>query len=313
MSFSEHKCSAVLVPVFLCFTVFTCLSCRGSAVRELNESNARDIVQKTLENRPFRIYLDRLRPFVARTRSDLSTAASSNPKQEIFKRMLERGLVQKTVENVNYPYVASFLSSVTKYNSGTQDTQEITLQMAPNSNSVSGLYKTTRVDSMQHVTLSSKLLGAIEPDGKISLAPQGGALLTGIVGSYREEGDKAFLRTLPNGRGEFDEFVGAARNQKIGLNWYTFSWSPEFKSQMIDEGRNSYFVGGLYQAGEVSKLRLLIDTEAEASVLYSVTLNENGKLFYQTAAPTGTARVTFAKKPDGTWIVDSLSGFASGN
>jgi hypothetical protein len=80
-----------------------------------------------------------------------------------------------------------------------------------------------------------------------------------------------------------------------------------FQSQVVGNNDASYVVGGRYEFGDVSGLRLFTETTAGANVTWTVVLNDLGKLFSLTNPPSGNAAVIFDKKPDGTWFLEKQS------
>jgi hypothetical protein len=156
------------------------------------------------------------------------------------------------------------------------------------------------------------LKGTIGPDGKVRLAWGPYGQFT-VNLTYVEEGGKAILRASGPGCYQCpivvtDYVGGQATGENTTVTLYDYAFSPEFMTLITGSNPPSVVVGS-YQAGEVTKLALTIETRAQATFAWQSTPNEVARVLLGDGAVAGkgAGRVEFAKKPDGSWFVDSVS------
>ena len=108
-------------------------------------------------------------------------------------------------------------------------------------------------------------------------------------------------------------YKGAVSGPMMAVKWYSYSFSPELKSQ-IEKTQMPTFGGfgsaeqdtlnGGYEIGDVSDLRLgVTPTMASASFAWTASLSKIGKISYESDVPKGKGRVTFVRKPDESWVI----------
>jgi hypothetical protein len=316
---NRHVDSLSIIGGVLIVALSLCLSCNSpaSSHKELNESTARDMIRENLSKRPLKLPLARFGQMMNRSQLDYTSFTPSSEAEVIFKRLLNGKFAEQTIDKVQYPMVSGTFVWVEKTNSPEWDpvtnTYELDLYMVQNSNKLIGLKKEFRESKIMHVSDSGRLDGTIQPEGGIELDLYSGNMKLGwnLKGNYSEKADKAYLNLIPGPiSGPSREYVGKATGKTIQVNWYTYSWSADFRNRMVNDNNNFYVVGGKIEAGNVSDLRLVTDTEATARVHWVPTPNDIGKLFDLTPQG-GTFSASFAKKPDGTWFLDRIGGIST--
>lgn len=104
-----------------------------------------------------------------------------------------------------------------------------------------------------------------------------------------------------------DYVGGQATGEKNTVTLYDYAFSPEFMKLVIGSNPMSVVIGS-YETGEVTHLALSIETRAEATFAWQSTPNEIARVLLGEDAVSGKGAGTaeFAKKPDGSWFVDSV-------
>jgi hypothetical protein len=275
-----------------------------SSAKRLDESSAKELVLKHTSNLTFKIPLNPYLPLLGRTLTDRSAPTGTTIQDSIFQHLIQQGYVLQNADIIQYPAVSGVFSGRKDCGQGMDcfTKREFKLQMVPNSNNLVG----EATELHQHWTnpASHNVTGTIEPDGTVAISDP----MVGLKGTYKEQGASAYLEIhFPiNGDNEPSTFVGPATGRKVEIKWYTYSWSPEFQQKIVRGNNVNAVIGGGFEIGAVSDLRLIAETEASAYVTYTGVLDKIGKTFYPASPPNGRWQVLFGKKPDGTWFVDQL-------
>jgi hypothetical protein len=270
-----------------------------SSVKQLDESSASGLIGDRLKKEPYEIQADNISKLLGRTLRDYKSSNAGNPQEATIKRLLDKGFVVQTVETLSYPKISGkFESQKNYYGNWTV----FDLEMQPNSNLLTGdSYRTPALGSPKPGSVW-RVEGSVEPDGRLMLNTAG---IAQEEATYVEEGPAAYLDF--KGGSYYGRFKGNASREKVSVNLYTYSWSPDFIQKQLTHKRGSIYVtGGDCEVGNVSDLRLVTDTVATARFSWKATLNDVGTMFFPDQPPSGTGEVSFGKKPDGTWFVDKL-------
>jgi hypothetical protein len=292
------KAKQLTSTVFVLFVLLYLGACSSSvsSVKQLNESNAELLIRDRLKKEPYKIRAENISKLLARTLKDYKSANAGNDQEATVKRLLEKGFVLQAVETVNYPRISGTFSVRFVNMLNRWETRVFQLEMIPNSNLLTGTY--TGGAGVYKVT------GSVQPDGKVEMRFLDASTFSGYTqsnGVYREVGPAASLDFRDS-----HNLEGKATGQKVEVRWYTYSWSPDFQKQLLHEGNETYVIGGGLEVGNVSDLRLVLETEATAKFNWKASLNSVGELFFPSGPPSGAGEVAFGKRPDGTWFVDQL-------
>lgn len=276
------------------------LSGCGSSVsshKQLNESSARDLIKDRLKKEPYKIRADNISRLLGRTLKDYKNSNAENDQEATVKRLLDKGFVLQAVETASYPKISGTFTSQNNY-MGYWTVYD--LEVLPNSNTLTGdSYRILSLDTPKGAS-PWWVKGSVEPDGKLKLNTSGSY----EEAAYVEEGSAAYIDF--RGGSSYGRYKGSATRKKVDVNWYTYSWSPDLQKRLTRAGDRVYVIGGDFEVGDVTNLRLVTDTEATAKFSWGASLDDVGKLFTPNQPPRGVADVDFGKKPDGTWFVDHL-------
>ncbi|MGP8248175.1 MAG: hypothetical protein ACLQVN_27150 [Bryobacteraceae bacterium] len=289
--------------------------------KQLTETSARDLIREYIssQKQSFTVPVGAILPLMSRTKKDY-TATASNEVEVAVKRLIGTKLVMQTPVMIAYPVISGQFSrrytidnDTARFSLDHKDhwyTETYTVETGPNSNVVTGKREIT-IDppygSRSNLVQQQSATGAVRPDGSVDLqtASIGHAdyvLDVRFRFAYIEDGPTAYLQS-PNGT----KLVGKASGRKVELKEYEYSFSPEMQKRVLGQGQQAYVSGGSFEIGEVSGLRLLGETEATAAFAWHAAMNDLGRaLLGDEAKPAGTGAATFAKKPDGTWFIDSV-------
>lgn len=268
-----------------------------SSVKRLNESSAKKLIQEHTSNLSFKIPLNSYLPLLDRTLKDRSAPTGTTLQDSIFQHLIEQGFVLQKADIIQYPVISGVFSGALSF-----DKREFKLEMVANSNNLVGEATEVYADTP---AVSHKVTGTVDPDGTVQLSDN----YVGVKAVYREQGSTAHFDRLDcqgiAGIGPCS-YVGKASGRKLDIKWYTYSWSPEFQQKIVRNNNVYAVIGGGFDIGEVSDLRLITETEATAYATYTGVLDKIGKSFYPASPPNGRWQVLFGKKPDGTWFIDQL-------
>ena len=276
----------------------------SSSKKELNEHSARALLVEHLHSETYPVTFN-LEPLMRQTLVDYtSSSPSGTTGPAILKRLLDRTFVVQRSSVVSYPKISGTFSHRDNFLGGGFQTFDYTLESVPNSNQLTGkwIYTVTGQNNQ-----TGNLTGTIGVDGKAILNTGDNGFQQPYV--YSEEGGVAYLRRPYCFSGEICAtiLIGKPTAQKVDVKWYEYTFSPDFQKLITGRGQQTSVVGGGYEIGEVSGLRLVGDTEAAAAFAWQASLNDVGGLVLDLQKPTGTGRATFGKKPDGAWFVDQFS------
>ncbi len=277
-----------------------------SSSKELNENSARRLLKDLYSNVHYPIPVSTVAPLMTRVPVSYGTLVDTLKEKEVkenvavyvVKRLVDANLVTEKVDTLMYPNIRGKFRSDNRY-----DFDEYDLSMVPNSNRITGVRnQQCQSCSSQH---QSKVTGQVDENGFVTL-PNGRF-------RYKEDGATAYL--MDTDRFNVTNYKGSVGGSMVGAKWYSYAFSPELKGQIektqvptfggLGTATEDTWNGGGYDIGEVSDLQLgVTPTMASASFAWTAALNKIGKIFYQSDVPTGKGRVTFARKPDETWIIN---------
>jgi type IV pilus assembly protein PilA len=299
--------AAIAAPTLL-FTA-ACTS-STSSVKKLDESSAAGLIETRLKAEPYKVRLGSISGLFGRTLIDYKNSQSQGDLETTFKRLLDKGLVQQTVETVSYPAVAGTFVTEDQWVKGVgQGSAEYVLGMSPNSNILTGEFRINTTANVigQPERSTHNVQGAIQPDGKIALRfEDDGTGFSERKGDYVEKGSTAYLHIFPVAGGTYTDWQGQATGRRVEVKWYTYSWSSSASKDMGGDQSGPFFIGGALKVEDVTGLRLVKETEATAKFSWQASLNDMGRLFYPNQLPNGVGEASFGKKPDDTWFVDEL-------
>lgn len=297
MKTTQRLISTALVTAVILLTA-ACSSSTDS-VRQLDETSARDLIKDRFTKEPYKIPADSISKLLGRTLKDYKSSSAGNEQEAIVKRLLDKGFIIQTAETVSYPKIAGTFISQKQY---TGSWTVYDLEMRPNSNVLIGhSYRSSSPEGLPKPTSPWWVEGSVEPDGTLKLNTSG----TREEAAYVEEGPAAYIDF--RGGSLYGRYKGTATRKRVDVKGYTYSWSPDFLQKGLTRtGKSIYVIGGDFEIGNVSSLRLVTDTVATAEFAWKASLNEVGQIFFPVHSPSGTGAVSFAKKPDGTWFLDEL-------
>lgn len=301
-----HMRASRILTMMALLLVLVSVGCGPSAptvkvTKELNESSARELIKDRLSKETYKIPVDNITRLFARTLTDYKTVnAAAGPVADL-KRLLDKGLVLQAADSVSYPKI----SGPFVFRGEGDWTQGWHLETVPNSNSVTGEFFPAGPPAL-YGSERSGARGTVQPDGKIELHVEAKGLTW--ICTYAEKGSDAYLvvQSAPADNMVGNRYKGSATGKRVDVKWYIYSWSPDFQKQFVHTQSGTSVIGGGWEVGEVSGLRLVTDTEATAKFAWKASLNDIGKLFFPSQTPHGEFQPTFGKKPDGTWFVDRL-------
>lgn len=288
-------------------STITVLTNGCAATKNLTEGTARDLIRDYARTQKLAPVIS-LNPAVLLqrgTKIDYNALLPTGP-NGILRRMMDHKYLVQTSHVVSYPKISGTFSYI-----GPKDRKvirsafttidedyEYSLQSVPGTNQLTG--------TMRHIPTNHKnnVTGTIGLDNKVQL--------NGTNRVYIEEGGKAILRA--SGPGCYQcpivvtDFVGRATGEKITMTLYDYSFSPEFM-KLVTGSRPLSVVSGSYELGDVTNLLLSTETRAEASFTYKSIPNDVARILLDEGAVTQTRSgvVRFAKKPDGTWVVETCT------
>jgi hypothetical protein len=318
MSCLRGKCLVRLAISLALLLLF--LACNSSrSTKELTESSARELLGKRLGGDKYMVDVSQLGQLIVRTRVDYSSVGGGAQEQVVAKELLKDGSIIRSTEAVDYPSIAGdFAARIDKsFQPPNQDrwvtrweTKGWTVQNSPNepmtlSGTVHSLTEEGEGKGPLSVRSSDQgaASGTVTPDGKVELIDTRFGWNV-HRGTYSEDGPNAYLDFV--GDDTYQKLTGKASGRKFQVLWYTYSFGPAFKSQIVTADNGTFVPGGDFTIGDVRDLRLVTETVAAARFAWEASLNSTGKTFLQNVAPKGTGMVSFAKKPDGGWFVDEI-------
>jgi hypothetical protein len=286
-----------------------------AATKDLNETSGRAILRERLQKEKYMLPLAGILPLMKQTQKDY-TSGSVTGQEAVLKTLLERKLVVQHSQILAYPKISGLFSerklhTPKVFNPAGRDDfliENYKLEMVPNSNIVSGEFEVIAdppPTNRSSVLLHMKVKGTVNIDGSVDMRPEDDPVgwRTGRF-MYHEEGNIAYLR---HGRPGNENLVGKATGQKLELKFYEYAFSPEMEKQILRTSQGSYVPVGNFEVGEISGLRLLIETEAAGQFTWRVSLNDIGRVLVGAGQPHGKGEVVFGKKPDGSWFVDRVA------
>jgi len=295
---TQRLLSTVLLTVVILLTA----ACSSSvhSVKQLDESSARDLIKDRLTKDPYKIHADNISKLLGRTLKDYKSSPAGNEQEAIVKRLLDKAFVIQTTETVSYPKSSGTFISQNQY-VGYWTIYD--LEMRPNSNVLTGdSYRTGSLEGLAKPASPWWVEGSVEPDGSLRLNTSG----SHEEAAYVEEGPAAYIDF--RGGSSYGRYKGSATRKRVDVKVYTYSWSPDvLQKRLTRTGDAIYVIGGDFEVGNVSRLRLVTDTVASAEFAWKASLNDVGQIFFPIRPPDGTGEALFGKKPDGTWFVDQLS------
>lgn len=285
-----------------CAIVCSLCSCGSASTKTLNDSTAKDMIQDKMDSQPVTLPLSIFSRYMVLSRTDYAKATVPiSSIASAFKALVEAGLVEKHAETIEYPVVSGVFSTTSA-----NGTDEFDLHVAPNSNDIIGTYTSI---GRWGKNPTSEVTGQIAADGAIQLMihPAAGLIIwpTSQNGHYVESGSNAYLKVDANGP---TEYAGKAARQKFHLVWYTYSWSQSLQKKIVGNARDPRIAIAKFEVHNISDLKLETDTQASSRFTWSLDPNDLGKIM-PAAVPSGTRTGTalFAKRPDGTWFLDTLN------
>lgn len=297
--------------VFVFITAMLANGCTAQTTKTLTETTARDLIRNYVRTQHLAptISLNLGLATQQETTVDYNNYKTTGPTGAL-KRMIDRKYIVQTSHVVSYPKISgTFSYRVPALWMGNILRHEFDIQsVAPTALIGPNLLTITRVDSLEdksgHVTRAEQSFRNLPGNvGAIGSSGTGQVTFDGMVFTYVEEGGKAILRAASG-----VDYVGGPAMEKITVTLYNYALSPEFLKLIAGSNPPSVVIG-TYDIGEVTDLALSIETRAEATFAWQSTPNEVARvLLGEDAVPgKGTSRVEFAKKPDGSWFVDSVS------
>lgn len=302
-------------------------SCSPGTTKDLNESSGLTLLKGAVANEYYYIPVGEVAGLFVRTRTDYTTFAGEGA-GAILRQMLSTGYVSQQQEVINYPMLSGTFSGESHWQQsavnpdGTRTDplcasaeNRYTVTMDPDSNTFRGTHylrngcinkKGNGYTSLGNVGPNESTVdftGVVEADGRVQVAEyrqitvlsdQKG--LYPSSGFYSEQGPASILKLADW------TLVGKSSGRKVGVKWYTYSFSAEGQKQL--DGMRAR--AGKLKILAVSNLRLVTETEAIGEFSWEATLNDLGKLLTN-GQPKGTGHAAFGKKPDGTWFVDRWS------
>lgn len=292
--------------------------CAQSSVKQLNEESGRSLLKEAVAKRGYMLNISALHHFLGLSLKDYTTFKGVGP-EAVLKKLVERHLVQRESDTVTYPKISgAFMAQMnlgSESASGWQrDTWVLTILPQRPRNAWGLGANAVRVTGRFYSQLGNEIHpsarqaeGAITSDGRIALNYLVNPYLwsgPAWKGVYEEDGATAFLKFQVKG---WTRFIGKATGQKITVNWYEYSISPELSKQIIHTPQGPLIAGGKIEVETLSELKLVSQTEAVAQFTWNVPLNDLGAILLGHKVPAGNGTVSFAEKPDGTWFVDHVS------
>jgi len=304
-----NKASFILV--IAAFAATLTGGCTSTSTKNLTEDSSHNLIKEYTrsQNQGLTVPLGNVLRLMRRTLVDYtSSSASGKGADAVLKRLLDRKFVVQHSEPVMYPGVSGRF--VGKGNGNVMDEYDLT--MTPNSNAITGTKAEGVTGHKPDGTALSyahhHLTGTVEANGRVTWAVDCCGYFTNRW-QYSEDGNAAYLQSL-GGMGSASvgyRLTGTASHQSVEVKWYEYAFTPEVQKLIVGTGWQASIPVGSYEIGEVSDLRLLIDTRAHAKFAWRGQLNDIGNAFLGDGAKSaGTGDAGFVKKPDGTWFVDHV-------
>jgi len=279
------------------------LSAGCSSNKELTESSAHDMVADYSANENYNVPIGDLTRYLTKTTDDYSASGQAGLRETVAK-LIEGGFVSETTETLSYPRIEGHFVSPASPN-GSHD--EYDFEMAPGTNDLSGSHLIYQGSFNPRETIT----GQVEPDGSVEFHDTTGDGTWEVEhGAYVEDGDVArinvaMLSSFPH----YPPFVltGKASHQKTSVVWHEYHLVPELASKIEGNSAAPYAPGGRIKIGDVSGLHLLNDVEASAQFQWEASLDDFGSIIEGGQTPKGNGEVVFGKKPDGEWVITSIT------
>jgi hypothetical protein len=288
----------ILAFALLCaFALVLSIGCSSSA-KKLDEASASALIKERLSKQQFKISAAPVSKYLVRSLSDYKTAKLENDEEAVVKELLNKGFVVQRPETLSYPQVSGRFISEGQWG-GVWTVYDF--QMTPNSNLFTGAsFRTNSHDNPVKPEGVWWVQGSIDPTGNMKLNTSGAQEEV----MYVEEGGAAFLDF--RGGSSYGRYKGKATGKKVDVTSYVYSWNTDFlKDHSTKDANGLFLLGGTFEVGDVSGLRLITETVATASFAWKLSPNDVGKSFF-TRIPSGKGEASFGKKPDGTWFVDEI-------
>lgn len=280
------------------------LACGSSKV--LDEKRARAIVSESSQSQSFQIIVPPpILGAMARSTDALKGSANGT-----VRSLIEAKFVAQNIEVVSYPRISGTFFG---RKSGGSDTLTIDLQVVGGTNAITGSFTWGVRRGARQDTETGPVSGIVTPTGIVRLSTT--ANLRVFVDNdefqYVENGSTAtLLPTHPRGANWFDggswTLTGPVSPGRVEVKWYSYSFSPQLQIAPSVPSHSVKVIGGSYEVGEVSNLRLVTETQATANFAWQARLNKVPDILYGgqiSSRPSGTGSAKFTKKPDGTWVL----------
>jgi hypothetical protein len=282
-----------------------CTAC-SSSVNKLDESSGLRLTEAYLNHMSVAVPTQLTKDQIPRSLEGSSQLVPSNDKERVGLELIKRNFIKEDTETVYYPRISGRFAATT----GGGQEAGYDLQMSANSNVLTGYY----FYGSQHNTIK----GTIDPDGQVEVLVSFQIPRYGYSDSawakerakYEERGQAATLHMIQQGWGipSLPETLnGTASGGRVAVTWYTYTPSPSLLAKVSTIDGQPFISIGKCIVTNLTGLRLISETEAQADTAWRVKLNELGDIITDKSGNlAGAGRVLFAKKPDGSWFVDRV-------
>lgn len=296
--------TSVLVVVFLAYPIKVDAQKRKATQPKqtfvLDENRAKALIGQAPQMKTLQIPWENIAPLMAR-----STSADTGT---TLGRLIEANLVRQTVSVLTYPSITGTWASPPGFRIMTMQ-----LHMDENSNVITGRCEFKWGEGLDHPMgkngggTRGNVTGTVTPDGSVVFTDvcwsEGG---TQDKYQYSESGTTAYLRSVEDTSYLPAWKLTGTASGKVGVKWYEYTFTPAVT--ITKSGQRVLVEGGRYLIGDVSNLRLVTETMASANFTWQAQLNLLGSILSGGTRPSGNGNAQFAKKPDGSWVlqVESL-------
>jgi len=268
----------------------------GSKV--LNESRAKVMIERAISSEAYFVEPQEILPLMQRSTNDYKSVdptvlGQATPGRKLAE-LIKANIVSQTTRVDSFRNLSGTWNG--HYPGQEKERWRLEISQAAGSNAFSGTcYNIDPYDR----TDSTQVTGVVSPDDSLDLRqsfpvygyPRGcmDQKFEAKRMQYSEKGSAGLLQAE-------DEMLIGPVAPKASITTYMYYFGREVASS-----GNTINVGH-YQVMGVSDLLLGFETRAECSFTWQVGLDKVGQIMLG-RAPSGKGKASFAKKPDGTWVL----------
>ena len=294
--------------VFRCIALFLVSLCSLGCSKALTEDGAKALIKEAVGASEYYVSVDPLFPLMSQSEIDY-TASDSAGYGNVIKRLVEGGHLRKSSQTQSYPKITGTFEGIDTCagHSGPVENPEKRLDFVlanRNSRCFAYIEKISLYTNRSQIGGEARNIpveGAITPPNFVSFSR-----LAGFQGAdgpfwYIERAERAYLV----GAGPY-LWVGSPSGQSVDVTTFNYTFDPG--ERVTERG----VAVGRIEIDQVTDLRLVIETQATATFSWHAALGPIGKVLLA-QVPSGSGSASFAKKPDGSWVLAERPAIPAGS